>query len=293
MADNFTFIISTGRTGTQFLGDLMSRAIEDCHSEHEPDVFHGFDAVSFQRLREFGLWHMLIGRALGQSGVRVLGTRYLNGQISLDRATGKLRDQRARFHASVPQGLLIESYGSWWMFARELGDIFPGSKSIGLIREPHAWIESVRSHLAGFHGRPGGVLAHRLPPGPLTAESVGDARWADKWDKLSQIGQLAWQWSYAYSVMDDAVQMGNMTMYRFEEVFDPKTDALSRLCNDASSFPDKSYTVGSTEGLLSNRRNASSAQKDAWQNWSDDDLALVEEMCAPLMARYGYQSVRS
>ena len=87
MADHFAFIVSGGRTGTQFLGDLLSEAIEDSYSEHEPDIIHGFDEGSLERLRRFGLWHMVVGRALGQSGVRVLGTRYLVGKDDLAATT--------------------------------------------------------------------------------------------------------------------------------------------------------------------------------------------------------------
>ena len=117
MSRHLVFIASGGRTGTKFLGDLLSDVIEDCWSEHEADMFDGFNALTMQRIRTFGLWHMVVGRGLGQTGLRGIGTRYLSGEQSLASCAEQIRNERKAYHRGLTQGLIVESYWRWWMFA--------------------------------------------------------------------------------------------------------------------------------------------------------------------------------
>ena len=82
---DLVFIVSGGRTGTQFLGDRLSLAIENSYSVHEPDILPISVKRVGGRLRTFGLWNMVFGKALGLSGIRVLGQRAITGTI--DRET--------------------------------------------------------------------------------------------------------------------------------------------------------------------------------------------------------------
>lgn len=69
-AKELTFIASGGRAGTQFFGDMSGEVIGDCHPGHEPDLFAGVSRLMLERSARFGLWHMVLGRLLGQTGVR-------------------------------------------------------------------------------------------------------------------------------------------------------------------------------------------------------------------------------
>lgn len=142
MTKDLVFIASGGRTGTQFFGDKLGSVIEDCWSAHEPDLVDGLNPRSFRAVRRFGPWEAVIGKALGQTGVRVLGERYRRGEITLDQATRRLCRARARYHDSIPQSLIVESYYAWWPFAACIDRIFPGARMVGIVRDPSDWISS-------------------------------------------------------------------------------------------------------------------------------------------------------
>ena len=118
MNHDLVFIASGGRTGTTFFGKRLSGVIEDCWSEHEPDVLVLDRAKSLPRIRQFGLWHMVFGRLLGQSGLRPIGHRLMAGRIDEQTAIAQLRAQRATYHAGIPKSLVVESNGRFWMVAQ-------------------------------------------------------------------------------------------------------------------------------------------------------------------------------
>lgn len=286
MADHFAFIVSGGRTGTQFLGDLLSEAIEDSYSEHEPDIIHGFDRGSLERLRRFGLWHMVVGRALGQSGVRVLGTRHLVGKDDLTATMRKLRAQRKAYHAGIEQSLVIESYYAWWMVASHLPAIFSEAKAVGIVRDPRHWIASWLKRTAK---RADGHWTQLLPPGPLTPARLGDTRWADEWESMSPVGKLAWQWQLINGTILRATDDGVLDLFRFEDVFNPDTGEFDRLVDTISTFPDRQYSTRDISEKLSQKRNASSAQGDDWESWTGADKQLVNDICGPVMDACDYR----
>lgn len=82
MTKDLVFIASGGRTGTQFFGDMLKTVIDDCWSEHEPDMLLGLNWRTYDQIRRFGFWHMVPGRLLGMTGVRSLGHKLLTGELS-------------------------------------------------------------------------------------------------------------------------------------------------------------------------------------------------------------------
>jgi hypothetical protein len=288
MPDNLTFIASGGRTGTQFLGHCMSRAVEDCFSVHEPDIFQGWSQETLTNIRQFGLWHMTGARALGRSGIRALGTRYLTGKSDFATTAKRLRAQRAAYHSSIAASLVVESYYAWWMVAPRLREIFPGAALIGIVRDPRHWIAS---WMARAPGRGSGHWTHQLPPGPLTAVTLGDERWSDSWETLSEVARLAWQWQLINATLARAEDEGVLDLFRFEDVFDPASDALPCLLESATSFAGRSYRHDDLRPALARRHNQSSAKAEDWQGWPPAERCLVNEMCGPLMERFGYPPV--
>tara|TARA_R110001606_G_scaffold98982_1_gene218608 strand:- start:53768 stop:54676 length:909 start_codon:yes stop_codon:yes gene_type:complete len=288
---NLVFIASGGRTGTQFLGDLLATIIDDCWSEHEADMFAGFTAKSWQRIQDFGLWHMIVGRAFGQTGLRAAGTKFLSGKGDIESHAAKLCRQRVNYHGRIEQSLIIESYWRWWMFSGQMGKIWPGAKTVGIIRDPKSWISSWLAHDKSHSGTP---WTYYFPPGPVTPARIGDVEWTDRWDSLSPVGRLAWEWREIYRRLDAASQSDqNTQLFRFEDLFDPKTGAMQKLVDFASAHPGKQYATGNIDEIMPLVRNASSNRKNAWKSWSQQDKAIVDELCGSLIDKYGYASMDS
>jgi len=281
------FIASGGRTGTQFLGELLATVIDDAWSEHEADMFAGFSRKSLQRIQHFGLWHMVFGRALGQTGLRAAGTRYLTGKRSLAESVQELRDQRQKYHTNIDQSLIIESYWRWWMFAGQIGQIWSGAKTVGIVRDPRSWINSWLSRDSSHAGDP---WAYRFPPGPITPRTMDDETWALRWQELSPVGRLAWEWQEIYSRIEKGcAEDPNARLFRFEDLFSGEDSAMQSLIEFVCDHGDVQFHSRSLDGFRDSRRNTSGAMVDDWLKWTPEEQELVEELCGPLMRKFGYE----
>ena len=293
MDKDLVFIASGGRTGTNFFGDQLRECINDCWSEHEPDMFAGISELTAERIRRFGLKHMIVDRALGKTGLRILGTKYMLGMLSLDDAAKQLREERQTYHAMLDQSLVIESYCRWWMFADRINDIFPASKTVGVVRDPRTWIASWQSH----HPRMGYVpFSHHFPPGPLTPAKMGDAKNAARWERMGPVGRLAWHWNVINTKLADAAESNDrIRLYRFEDLFGGDEDVLRDLLTFVSTFDERAYDAHSVAPLHTPKKNSSQAESDDWTRWSDEEKALINEICGETMERCGYEplAVRS
>lgn len=286
MTRHLCFVMSGGRTGTQFLGHLLSEVIEDCWSEHEPDVFDGFGAVTARRIQEFGLWHMVFGRILGLTGIRAAGTRYLIGQIERDEVIRKVQRERADYHAGKANSLLIESYPQWWMFAQDLPAIYPDAKMIGIIRDPRGWICSRLAH-QNRQGRR--HWTHYFPPGIITPARVHDQHWEKRWNEIGAVGRLAWEWQFINKRLSKAIKdQTNARMFRYEDLFNSSDSRIDELVTFAASYPDRTFKTGDLAPYLTERLNASTSTGQEWKLWTDEQCQIVDELCGDVMVQYGY-----
>lgn len=286
MSKDLVFIASGGRTGTTFFGEQVKTVIDDCWSEHEPDILAADWRKSLRRIGRFGLWHMVVGRLAGLSGLRPLGHFYLSGRITKEECVRALRRQRRGYHAAINEPLIVESSGRWWMFADCIADIWPDAKMIAVIRDPRDWIDSWRRH------QPRRFAPHFLrwfPLGPLTPADVGDEAWRDRWDALGQFGKTAWDWRTLYTRLDNAASENDrVRIFRFEDLFAAETGAMHALIDFIADHGARKYAVRNLSGFADNARNASHGPRRDWRDWTAEDARLLDEMCGPLMRKYGY-----
>ena len=267
------------------MGEKLVEVIAGCHSEHEPDVLVRDWSKNTGRIREFGLWHMVFGRVLGFTGLRVVGQKFLSGEIDLATAVRRMRKQRASWHDRIDKPLIVESSGRNWMVVPVLQEAFPGSRIVGVIRDPRSWIESwirhyPERHATGYDGW--------WPQGPLTPEQVGDTEWEGQWEALGQFGRLAWDWRIITCELAKADKASeNVRVFRFEDLFDPDNDTVIGEVVRFTAFDGK-YAVAELDGFTRSVRNASSGPRVVWQDWDPEKAALVDAMCGELMRQYGY-----
>ena len=286
MEKYLTFIMSGGRTGTKFLGDFLSKHIEQSYSVHEPDILYGINIDSLIKIRTHGLWNTLIGRAIGRSGVRVIGSNFISGKWSATQTRRAIISQRSSYHRSIDRPLLIESYYAWWMVADILPYIYPNLSMVGIVRDPRTWIESWR---ARSPTRARGHWSHHLPPGPLTAKLVRDERWESTWNELSEVGKLAWQWNCINSHLLSAQRQHGLSLFTFEEIFDGPATAFRKLCESASTFAGRKFDIVEFDpSFLQQKSNASSVRHGSWRSWNQKEREEVRVICGDLMAEFGY-----
>ncbi len=286
MKKDLVFIASGGRTGSMFLGKYLSRAIEDCYSEHEPDLFAGLSRLTLRRIRHFGFRHMVIDRCLGRSGIRVLGQKLMLGKMTDQECFARIRKARNRYYNQISEGLIVESYYAWWLFARHINRIWPEAKMAGIIRDPRTWIDSWKRHSPkrrkGASGD--GILQPLLEP-----DSLNDRQWSPLWSDIGQTGRLAWDWSMVYRELQEAQNdSSQVRIFRFEDVFDAESGNRESLIRFISSHAERHYRILDLEIMGSPPVNESANTEYSWRAWPAAEARIVDRICGPLMRLYGY-----
>lgn len=288
---DLVLIASAGRTGTMFLGRHLGAVIDDCFSVHEPDIWSLAPGRLFERqkltaLRNFGPWHMGPGRLLGRTGLRAHGKRHLAGEVDLGTTVRAIRAQRARYYRSIPEGMIVESYPAWWMFADVIDRIWPGCALIGVVRDPRDWIRSFQRHHP--HRRDASVIG-RLMPKPIDPDRLGDRYWADRWDSIGHAGRLAWEWALVGETLLRASGANpRIRIYRFEDLFGSDGAAMRDLVGFVAGSGRSRRTIGDMVGFTRQVENASAPGDARLPGWTAEDERIVAEICGPLMARWGY-----
>lgn len=284
---NLVFVVSGGRTGTQFFGDRLSLAISQCYSVHDPDILSIYGARNLTRMRAFGIRHMLVDRIFRRRGIRATGQQWVTGKIETYEATSRLRAARESYYAQRNESLIIESNSQWLYSVELLPKVWPQAKIVVIFRDPRTWIRSWINK--GFHQRPYDPVRW-FPPGRITPAVVGDRAWVSRWRSFDTFGRLAWEWHYIYSRLYRFAQdYEQVRIFRFEDLFgEPLTAEMRRLVDFTATHPDKRYPVDIPDGFGGVVQNASSGSALDWADWSSSQRELVDELCGGLMRDFGY-----
>ncbi|MCI4644869.1 MAG: sulfotransferase [Hyphomonadaceae bacterium] len=289
MDKDLAFIVSGGRTGTTFFGEYISEFIPDAFSVHEPDVVtQRSRRVLFKRIQDFGIWHMLIGRALGMTGIRPLSRRNLSGEFK-DEAPllGAIRQHRDSYFSRIDAPLVVESYSQWFGILPQLRKVYPEARIVGIIRDPREWVVSWLNH-GGRHG-PGDfvtMFGHKR----LTPEMVGDMQWAEAWETMSPFEKLCWDWKIINgSIAEFCEADPGARLYRFEDLFLNEDDTPMReLIDFVADQPSGQYETKFRTDLLGKKVNSRGDKIAKWHAWTPEQARHLQAHCKPLMDRFGY-----
>lgn len=289
---DLVFVLSGGRTGTQFLGDRLSSAILQSFSVHDPDVLSIFIKRVPGRLKTFGIWNMTIGKATGQTGVRSIGQRLITGKIDLPTALFRLKKSREAYHSSITAPLIIESNSQWLYVCDELAMVWPHARVIVVVRDPRTWIRSWLNKGVRWHWYD---PVRWLPPGRLTPALVDDRDAIYNWGSLGPHGRLAWEWRFIYGRLLRHVKINtNARLFRFEDIFQGgNQETMRQLVQFAARHSSVEYEFHVPEDFTRNAHNASHGRATDWHDWSERQAKLVDRFCGPLMKGLGYGNEES
>jgi len=249
-------ILSSGRTGTQFLARYFDANYPEVVARHEP---------SPSRL------------------IRVLSNAAASGAMDRAKLRPWLTRLRGRRLATLPPetALYLESNGLLYGFAEVLPELWPEVSIVHVVRDPREQIRSALAHgndrglkrLAGalvpwWHPNPRGISGLE----PATPESGLIGRYAVSWRVINQTIENA------RSVCPRLLRL------RFEELVDPEASGVRRLCEHLG-LPFQ------TQGRIApdQRFNVSKrASVGDWRSWSAAECRAVDASCRELMQEYGY-----
>ena len=289
MNKNVVIIVSGGRTATRFFGDLLSEMVADSYSVHEPDLFEGLTRRTWQRLKTFGLYHMMIGRLLGRTGIRNLSQKYLSEALDLDTLIHDIRQHRFSYYSTLNYSLIIESYYQWYGILPVLPHVFPSYKVVGIVRDPRTWTASWMNF--GAHHGPKDLVAkfgfRRLDP-----HMIGDRDFEEKWPSMSAFEKLCWDWKTVYGLITEFVDKdSNSRMYRYEDLFPGLSggEQVRGMLEFLVDFPERKYRYSLDRSVL--QKPIHSAGRKSFPDWAEWDTTLARQLndiCGTLMVRFGY-----
>jgi hypothetical protein len=252
MSGRALFVVSTGRTGTQFL----ARTVEawGARSHHEP-----------------GPWWL-----------RHLSNAHASGAVSQARAVRLLH--RVRDPARAADEPWFEASCLHHGLVGPLLAAFPEATVVQVVRHPVGYVRSAQDWGAyRFGGRPLNLLPYRrlAPPQFDRWNAAERVRWVGQ----DQFGRLAWAWA----AMNRAMRTQGEGSDRFRVArFEDLTDAargpaeLGRLAGDLglSVAPDV------LAAAVQKRVNASQPKAG---DWTPAQWATLVELTADEAAHYGYE----
>lgn len=287
----FVFIVSAGRTGTRYFGQVLSGLIGDSFSVHEPDVLtprKGYGMT--EKLRTFGFNHLVLGKLRGKTGIRNLSQNYLSGQLSLKELENEIIRHRIKYYASIGENLIIESYSGWYGCLPAIKEVYRHHKIIVVARDPRSWVTSAMNWSALFGKRD---WVSRLGLQRLNPMMIGDEDYTGKWAGFSRFEKICWTYKTQYELMMKHVR-GNpdAMVIKFEDLFysENKYDNLEQLLKFMTSYEDKRFEYSVAEDVLERKvHSGNAAEFPEYPDWDDEHKQILSEVCGGIMKDLGYQ----
>lgn len=185
------WIVSSGRTGTQFLARYFDANFDAVSALHEPPP----------RVR-----------------TRVVVNAFMKGACSRERVLSLLRAKRRRIER-IATPLYVESNPFLWGAIGCLEEVFEGPVIVHVVRDPRAHVRSSLNH-----GTSSGLkaLANRWLPYwyPSTPEDAGD--WVERATGV---------WAHANRFLGETgAACAHYQRFRYEDLFDGSHSGLRALC---------------------------------------------------------------
>jgi len=283
------FIISPGRTGTQYFGKLLTQMIPDCYSIHEPDAWKNWRDSPVTKIRHFGVYQVLLGKFLGKTGVRNLSLNHLSGQLNLEQLKSAIYRSRLRFYSAIDQDLIVESHRGWFGAIDGIRALFPHYKIAVIVRDPRAWVVSNLNWgtLYGPKDKVSLLGLKRLAP-----HVIGDTAYIEPWKAFSRFEKLCWVWNAMYTILLEGIAGDpNGRVFLYEDLFlsDQRDEIANRFLEFITTFSDRRFPYHIGEGVLDKRIHATKKHRfTGWDEWSSKEAIRLDQMCGDLMKHFGY-----
>jgi hypothetical protein len=242
-------IVSSGRTGTQFLARYFDANYPGVVGRHEPRP----------RYR-----------------VRLAANAHAAGALSRERLVALLEKKRREAIDPLEADLYVESNPFLWGAVDVFDEVFGEPTIVHVVRDPR---EQVRSSLNHGTARGGKALANRFLPYWYPAlpgrSDPGDwlARAASLWCVVNR------------RLRDEGARCADYGVHRYEALFDSEKSGLRELCArlgldycgaGSPVDPDVRMNAGEGDAL------------PGWRDWSDEQCATLHRVAGPLMNEFGY-----
>lgn len=245
-----TIFLSTGRTGTKYLTELLGQLPQKCEVEHQ---------------------------RRGSRRVNIQGN-LISHYPSLMRVPG--------FKANIEiisNKLILDPLQSmvYYEHFRQNG-IDPGIKIIHVVRDPRDFVSSFMNwKLISFKRT---MLHHVVPlwqPNPWLAGEMSFSRWL----LLSKFEHFCWIWSYKNKLFSEFSESPDYLLVKFEDLIKPDSNNATwpQLCQFIG-LSNNDINAVSSQSIP----KAQKSKFPSWSEWSPTQAVKLHKYCGDLMIRYNY-----
>lgn len=261
-------IVSTGRTGTEFLARLFDETLRGVCALHEPTPDMHDAAISFVR-----------------------------GDVSLEKCLRTYLTSRTSVRGKVAArscDTYVESNNNLVPMIPVLRRAFPTLKIVHVVRDGR---EVVRSLLSKpILSKAGGMDAvfmtdkdvrHRLSPA-----DVHDAEYKGRWAQMDRFDRSCWYWMKVDAIVCAQVAGDDRAItVRFEDLFDASREYPGVW--EILRFLGLEERLKFSRGQLLERMGTKANQTakfvmPAWESWTEDQRRRFQAIAGEHMARHGY-----
>ena len=245
-------ILSSGRTGTQFLAHYFDANYEGVVARHEPPP---------ARL------------------LRMASHAHMRGNLSEEHLRALLAFKLRRYDEGAGADLYVESNPFLVGVASVLGDVFDEPTILHVVRDPR---EHVRSSLNHGTSRGAKGLANRFVP-----YWFPDVRRILALDHSpSWLERAAGVWTLSNDRLCTAApRYADYHLLRYEQIFDATHSGLREICRILGlEYRDADAAVAPSQRINASLPGA----LPPWREWSRELCLSLEAICSPLMQEFGY-----
>lgn len=227
--DSPVFILSTGRTGTQFFEDYINQTTNKAICKHEPKPSRRF---------------------------KFLSNLYLNQKISDRTVIDIYNFSRKSLFKTLDNTIYIESNNFIFGCIPALNQHYPNIKIIHIVRHPVSYIESHLNH--GFWKGHKKFFAKHVP---YWLEKM------DVDTKNEPVKLLGARWKYVNEQIESYKETNDYLMVRFENIFSKDQEKASEKLNMIRTFIGiKRLTTEENSNWLAKPKNSSKEEKNLKSN---------------------------
>lgn len=288
---NKLFIISAGRTGTDFFGKNFSFFSKHIYSIHQPDVINlekSRRKELFFKLKHLGFYNLIIAKLIGKSGTRNLSLIKVRKKNNENKIIQKLLKERTNLNLNYSK-LYIES--NWQLFGL-IEDLlkFNKSKILIVFRDPRDWVSSWMNKGGWYDKNDLLSKINILGFKRVTPANVGIDN--PDWKDYSRFQKLCWVWNYMNGNFYEAVKENNPNIrhFFFEDIFAKRDESTIK---DFLQFSLGEYFkdeyVDQMLSMLQHKVNQKPKEEfPNWIEWDKKHCQYLHYFCGDLMKELGY-----
>ncbi|MBI2966767.1 MAG: sulfotransferase domain-containing protein [Bacteroidetes bacterium] len=260
-------IVSTGRTGTEFLARFFNEGFRGVYALHEPvpDLYD-------------------------------LGVDYIKKKIVGRRAVMEFKKDREKICHEVHRrncNVYVESNTNLWCLIPLFRRIFKQYKIVCVIRDGRDYVRSCYSKIV--ESKTGGKTLFIEDDDSRTrikAIDFKDDPYYSQWGDMDRFERLCWHWVKKNTIMVNHLENEKKVLVvKFEEIFNSASGfpGLNRIIDFCGIQDRRFLTYTEYAKRMSSRVNANSSYElPSWKNWDESLKKKFDQIAGKSMRQLGY-----